>query len=96
MPRYGLMVWSLAHERAWIDELLREPILAQLGCIDPAKVRDALGRVGARAREDADDDPALLAVRTLEVEMWLRVRAGRWVAAVSRAGGSRTSRAAGV
>ena len=88
----GLMVWSLAHERGWVEALLRDPLLAQLGCIEPATLREAIARAGARTRGDPDDDPALLAVRTLEVEMWLRVRAGRWVAASgSRAGVSRTS-----
>jgi asparagine synthase (glutamine-hydrolysing) len=36
------ILWSLQHERARVDALLRDPILAQLGCVDAARLRRAV------------------------------------------------------
>lgn len=74
----GIHAWSLAHDRQRLDWLLRDPILAQLGCIEPRALRaviestrhGASGRVGWTAAIN----------RTLEMEMWLQLRSGRWAA----------------
>lgn len=74
----GLNAWSLAHEQQRVDHLLREPMLAELGCVD----RTALQRVLDDVR--AGNSRALvwrdLLSTTLEVEMWLQLRSGRWAA----------------
>jgi asparagine synthase (glutamine-hydrolysing) len=67
------LLWSLWHERARIGELLRDPILADLGCLDPAPLRNA---VEATWRGERPHFPTLL--RALALETWLHVRAGRW------------------
>jgi asparagine synthase (glutamine-hydrolysing) len=74
----GLHVWSLTHESWRMDRMLRDPILAQLGVIDPAalfRVIDDVrsGRASHEAWRDQIND-------TLEVEMWLQLRSGRWAA----------------
>lgn len=78
----GLATWPLIHERDWIAQLLRDPILAQLGCIDPRRLRDAL----SIARKGGGDErgSSLNVHATLDLEIWLQVRAGRWAADDSR------------
>jgi asparagine synthase (glutamine-hydrolysing) len=69
----GRTRWSLYREHAVVEELLRDPIVAELGYVDC----DALRASVERAR--ADDDLLLFeVVRVLSFETWLRVRAGRW------------------
>jgi asparagine synthase (glutamine-hydrolysing) len=75
----GLNVWSLVHEQPRIDRLLRDPILAQLGCLDPATLRRILDDV--RSGRNAHDGWRDRINSTLEVEMWLQLRSGRWAAA---------------
>ena len=67
------ILWSLQHERARIDALLRDPILAQLGCIDPAALRSAVddARHGRRGSN-------VLLMSALSLETWLAVRSGQW------------------
>ena len=65
--------WSLGRERGLIDELLRDPMLAQLGVVDPAALRRTLADA-----ERGDDLVLFPAVRALALETWLRVRAGGW------------------
>lgn len=67
------ILWSLDREGGRIDALLREPILADLGCVDPRALRDAVE--GAR-RGKVANLAFLLCV--LALETWLAVRAGRW------------------
>ncbi|HJU89124.1 MAG TPA: asparagine synthase-related protein, partial [Gemmatimonadaceae bacterium] len=65
----GRMVWSLAREKALVDWLLHDPILADLGCIEPAPLRataldaarGALGHI-------------VPLIAALSLETWLRVR----------------------
>lgn len=64
---------SLLDPGSPVDRLLRDPLLADLGCVSPARLRAAVdgarhGRLGL--------DAALLTA--LSLETWLRVRAGRW------------------
>jgi asparagine synthase (glutamine-hydrolysing) len=74
----GLHVWSLTHERQRMDRMLRDPILAQLGVIDRATLSRILddvrsGRASHEGWRDRIDN-------TLEIEMWLQLRSGRWAA----------------
>lgn len=69
----GLMAWSIFEHRAKIERALRDPILAQLGCID----RDVLLRVvrdGSYGARQSYIDVQY----TLAYEVWLQVRSGRW------------------
>lgn len=38
------ILWSIRHEKARLDRMLKDPILAQMGCIDPATLRRAVDR----------------------------------------------------
>ena len=67
----GATSWSLAHRREAIDQLLRDSILAQFGCLEPESLRTAV----TRAVNGADHLRASV-IRTLALETWLRARAG--------------------
>lgn len=68
-------LWSLQREHARLDTLLREPMLADLGCIDASRLRAAV----ALARCGHLPNTAFL-LSVLALETWLAVRARRWVA----------------
>jgi asparagine synthase (glutamine-hydrolysing) len=67
------VIWSLNRERRRLDELLKAPILAELGCVQPAELRNAVD--AARKGQLANTEYLL---STLVLETWLAVRAGRW------------------
>lgn len=67
------ILWSLRHERSRIDALLRDPILAQLGCIEPQPLRDAV----EAARGGVVHNLVYL-MSALSLETWLSVRSGTW------------------
>ncbi len=69
----GRTRWSLRRESAVVDSLLCDSILAELGCIDPVKLRRALDQA-----IEGDDKVLFAAVRTLALETWLRVTNDRW------------------
>jgi asparagine synthase (glutamine-hydrolysing) len=69
------ILWSMQRERHRLDELLRDPILGQLGCIDPARLRSAVDS----ARRGVQTNLAFL-MCALSLETWLAVRSGRWTA----------------
>jgi asparagine synthase (glutamine-hydrolysing) len=71
-------VWALRHEREQLQALTRDPILGQLGCIDPYRLRTALE---AAWRGHVPNTVLLLSV--LALEMWLAVRYKRWAAVTS-------------
>jgi asparagine synthase (glutamine-hydrolysing) len=73
----GRLSHSLAHERPRLERLLRAPILADLGCIDPSKLRAG---VGAAIHGDALLRGAV--IDALALELWLSARSGRQTAAV--------------
>jgi asparagine synthase (glutamine-hydrolysing) len=79
------MLWSLDHERKVIEWMLQDPILAHMGCVDAARLREAysearLGRL-----------PVTIGLfKALALETWLRIRDGRWP--VRFAAGSRSSK----
>ncbi|MFL5577706.1 MAG: asparagine synthetase B family protein [Gemmatimonadaceae bacterium] len=89
----GSIAWSLQHEHRLIDEMLADPVLADLGCVDARALREGV----AAARQGKS--PSLVPVLTaLSLETWLRVRLGRWVVregatatAVGLSPGNRTS-----
>ena len=67
------MDWSLVHRGARVAELLRDPLVAQAGWVDPGGLRRAVERVARGDREDR------LAVHSaLALETWMRVHSGRW------------------
>jgi hypothetical protein len=86
----GLHVHSLVHDGPRLDRLLRDPILAQLGCLDLGVLRRVLDDVrGGRASHRGWRD---LISNTLHVELWLQLRSGRWAAAASQ--GTRNTKVA--
>jgi asparagine synthase (glutamine-hydrolysing) len=66
------ILWSLTHERARIDKLLREPILADIGCVDPIALRNAVDAASRGVRINA-----VTLFSALSLETWLSARAGR-------------------
>lgn len=80
----GFDVWSLTHEQNYIDRLLEDPILSQLGCIDPKRLRDAV--TAARDGRGGQRGASSRVGSTLEVELWLQIRSGRWAAKDSQIG----------
>jgi asparagine synthase (glutamine-hydrolysing) len=69
------ILWSLQQERTTLDRMLRDPILAQLGCVDPKALRNDVDR----ARRGIPTNLVHL-MSALSLETWLAVRAGRWTA----------------
>jgi asparagine synthase (glutamine-hydrolysing) len=67
------ILWSLHREKRRLDAMLKDPILAQLGCIEPAVLRDAV----EQARRGVPVHNVHLFC-TLSMETWLSVRSGRW------------------
>jgi asparagine synthase (glutamine-hydrolysing) len=63
--------WTMSHRGDAIESLLRDPILAQLGCLEPTVLRTSL----AEAANGADHLRSNI-IRTLALETWLRVRVG--------------------
>jgi asparagine synthase (glutamine-hydrolysing) len=78
----GILRWSLIQERQLLAQVLRDPILAQLGCIDPHELRDVLANAASERR--APDWLLARAHIAVDLELWLQLRAGRWVAAESQ------------
>jgi asparagine synthase (glutamine-hydrolysing) len=69
---------SLTTHRTLLAPLLREPILAELGVIDPTKLRTAFDAAAHQPRR-RDQFHAVIQ-STLMVEAWLQIRSGRWPA----------------
>jgi asparagine synthase (glutamine-hydrolysing) len=76
---FGGVLQSLRHEREQFLAMLADPILAQLGCVDSARIR----RGFEQACRTGDQSQAGAIAYTLAVETWLQVRSGRRVAARS-------------
>jgi asparagine synthase (glutamine-hydrolysing) len=75
----GRFEWSLDRERATVDSLLRDPLLADMGFIDAV----ALGRAVNNLRARRLGAPGRI-VAALALETWLRVQSGRWPPTSSR------------
>lgn len=74
----GLNVWSLMRDQQRIDRLLANSILADLGCMDVAALRKVLEDIRRGVNHHAGWRDRLSTA--LDVEMWLRLRSGRWAA----------------
>jgi asparagine synthase (glutamine-hydrolysing) len=72
--------WALAHEARVIDKLLTDSLLAQLGCIDPHRLRRAIEKYKNGIRRSPS---AILNI--LSLETWLRVKSGQWNSSQDRA-----------
>ena len=72
-------VWALRQERSQLETLIRDPILGQLGCIDPSRLRVAL-----EAAWQGHVPNTVLLLSTLALEMWLAVSYNRWATVTSR------------
>jgi asparagine synthase (glutamine-hydrolysing) len=71
-----LYAWSLTAQRPLLEELVREPILADLGVVDGGKLREAFDEMPHQPRR-GDQLHATLHM-TLVIEAWLQMRVGRW------------------
>lgn len=67
--------WSLRSNRGRLTSLISEPLLAELGVIDPAQLQAAFLGVLEGTGNAQLSGPLL---DTLAVEAWLRIRSGRW------------------
>jgi asparagine synthase (glutamine-hydrolysing) len=78
----GLTVHSLMRERPFITALLNDSMLGALGVIDPKLLRAELA---TSTRNAEDTEVASGMVETIvDVELWLRIRSGRWGPDVAR------------
>jgi asparagine synthase (glutamine-hydrolysing) len=68
----GRVRWSLVRERGKVEGLLRDPILAQMGAIEPEPLRRAID-----VAVNGDDRLLFGVLRPLSLETWLRARVGR-------------------
>jgi asparagine synthase (glutamine-hydrolysing) len=70
------LAWSLRSDREQLAPLVRDPLLADLGLVEPAKLQAAFhAALHGTTGGDALCGPLL---NTLALEMWLRIRSGRW------------------
>lgn len=74
----GVMSWSLVEHRERWQRILRDPILADMGCMDPKQFRAAFAAV--LAAPSSSLHAYGLVQHTLCVEAWLQARDGRWTA----------------
>lgn len=68
--------WALVTQRALLEPLVREPILADLGLIDGRKLQAAFD--AAPHQPQRKGDPHAVLQQVLAIEAWLQIRAGRW------------------
>jgi asparagine synthase (glutamine-hydrolysing) len=73
---HALLAWSLVAQRALLEPLLDDSILADLGIVEAAKLRAAF--LAAQNEPDRRDKLHSAVQETLAVEAWLRMRNGRW------------------
>ena len=71
-----VLVWSLENSRARLGGLLEQPLLADMGLIDPPKLRAAFD--GTRVAEANTLARHIALFPTLAIEAWLQIRSGRW------------------
>jgi asparagine synthase (glutamine-hydrolysing) len=67
------ILWALQRESGRLERLLADPILAQLGCVEPGRLRAAVDA----ARRGVPGNTVFL-MSALALETWLTVRSGRW------------------
>jgi asparagine synthase (glutamine-hydrolysing) len=66
------VLWSLSRERLRVDELTTDSHLAEMGCINEARLQEA-----CRATRNGKVQRTNV-MTALSLETWLRVRSGRW------------------
>jgi asparagine synthase (glutamine-hydrolysing) len=67
------ILWTLQHERRLIAGLTKDPILAQLGYVDAAELRQTM-----ELARQGEWHNTVQALSVLALESWLRVRNGAW------------------
>lgn len=67
---------SLVNRRALLERLIDDPMLGQLGIIDPPRLRAVFAQLQAAPRQSERLRSAVQ--HTLGIEAWLRVRSGWW------------------
>jgi hypothetical protein len=72
----GIASRSLKMEKDFAARLLKGSMLAQLGIVDTEVLRAAV--IAADHGNIRDGSVSAAVQATLDVEMWLRVRSGRW------------------
>ncbi|HEU4641438.1 MAG TPA: asparagine synthase-related protein, partial [Gemmatimonadaceae bacterium] len=65
----GRSAWSLMHDRERIEKVLRDPIAAQLGCIEADALRSAVATESEGSRRKSDGRAGVL--QSLTLETWL-------------------------
>jgi len=70
----GRIAWSLTHERHRFDALVEHSVLAELGCIEIAPLRAAIEKA---TTVDGEIERGQV-LNVLALELWLRMRTGRW------------------
>jgi asparagine synthase (glutamine-hydrolysing) len=73
---YGRFAWSLSTQRAILEPLLLNPVLADLEIIDAEKLRAAVH--GASYQPDGRQRIHGAVHHTLAIEAWIQMRSGRW------------------
>jgi asparagine synthase (glutamine-hydrolysing) len=68
--------WALTNQRALLEPLVQNPMLADLGVVDGVALRRAFDSAPCRPGSKSDLHGALQGV--LSIEAWLQMRAGRW------------------
>ena len=69
----GRVLWALAREKETVHRLLVNPILGDMGCVEPERLRKSVNR---RLRDRSGQYHEI--VCALALESWLRVRCGVW------------------
>ncbi len=72
----GPFSWSLVNQRTLLEPLVTDPILAQLGIVEPSRLRAAF--MAARSAPGRGEQLGGAVHHTLGLEAWLRIRSGRW------------------
>jgi asparagine synthase (glutamine-hydrolysing) len=86
-----VLAWSLMALRPLLEPLLHDSILADLGVIDPVKLRAAFD--AAPHQPHSMHQPHALVYSTLAIEAWLQMRSGRWPARGRRSSSAAQERA---
>lgn len=72
----GPFSWSLVNQRTLLEPLATDPILAQLGIVEPSRLGAAF--MAARSAPGRGEQLGGAVHHTLGLEAWLRIRSGRW------------------
>jgi asparagine synthase (glutamine-hydrolysing) len=73
---YGRIAWSLGAQRAILEPLIRDSMLADLGVVDPTHLQ--VWFKTAQNAPDSREKRFAHVQHTLGIEAWLQTRSGRW------------------